>query len=472
MLPITTFSADIFKTDKLFNSQQYDLAKQGYLEASRIGNPHAYYQLGVMHSKGLGVKPDQLNALIYFSLAAEYKFHDSEQVVQKMLSKVPEENKRTISDILLEFREKNGKLKIATKFFPILNNANLDKKFTFNGENKLESKYYSEDGFSEGLNAGYEGGTFSNEDEDEESFYTPISTPRKPYLIIDHDVATDGSKRNITEVQKIGSALTLLDEYALFPLPVPTFDGKAVEFIHRSYMGSAAYNKFKLADVAPNLYGNIIRTVKKLKSSSAISDRFQYMMALQNFPWLKQDVGEVENGLLELSKQGHSGAMFEYGLKLYREQTEIEQAIHWISEASKYGLARAEYRLGKLLTSSPWVKYDERKALFWFNSAVEKDHIAATLKAIELRLTATDKNLHDVESAIRLLDKIEAKQRNNPEYFYLLALSHKDRKNRDFTQVIEYLEKAIFMGQTKNWDTNEWQDLLSKLTQGRVTIVE
>lgn len=193
-------------------------------------------------------------------------------------------------------------------------------------------------------------------------------------------------------------------------------------------------------------------------------------MALQSFTWLTQEEGKVEQRLQDLSKQGHPLAMLEYGLKLYREQKDIPKAIEWISLAGSYGVSRAEYRLGKLLTTSPWVTYDEKKALFWFESTVKKGHIPATLKTIELKLTANDKSLHDQDRAEVLLERIAAAQTANPEYFYLLALSHKNRENRDYTQVISNLEKAIFMGQTKNWNVEEWQDLLAKLTRGNVYI--
>ncbi len=114
-------------------------------------------------------------------------------------------------------------------------------------------------------------------------------------------------------------------------------------------------------------------------------------MALLNFPWLSQKEGEAEERLLALSIAGHPGAMYEYGMLLYREQRDIPVAIQWISQSSKYGLARAEYRLGKILTSSPWVEHDEEKALFWFESAMTKAHLPSAIRAIDIKLNATDK---------------------------------------------------------------------------------
>ncbi|MDU0352508.1 hypothetical protein RS130_00055 [Paraglaciecola aquimarina] len=298
-----------------------------------------------------------------------------------------------------------------------------------------------------------------------------MSTPKLPFLILDHDIARDGTVRNLIDIQKMGTTLSIKNEYSLFPMPPPVYKEQPVEFIHRAYMGAATYSKFTMVRENEPMYENIIRSTKKLKSATSLNQQYQYAMALQNFTWLAQEENEVNRRLLSLSKQGHPLAMYEYGLKLYREQSDIPQAVEWISLAASYGLANAEYRLGKLLTTSPWIEQDE-KAVFWFDSALEKGHLPATLKAIELKLTASDQSLHNQDTAVALLEKIAANQTSNPEYFYLLALSHKNRKNRDFTLVIENLEKAIFMGRAKNWDTAEWQDLLARLTQGRVTISE
>lgn len=469
VLPLTAMSADILKTDRFFTEKNYEQARQGYLEAANLGNPHAYYQLATIYYKGLGVEKDVLNALIYFSLAAEYKYHDAEKILNSMFSNISPEEKQSLTNILSKFNKNNGKQSVIAKYFPILNQKNLAHKITFEGKDALETKYHSDEYSDE-----YDDNSSSSFNEDGEEEYDDLtllmSTPKQPFIIIDHDVAADGSIRNIADVQKIGFSKTLIDEFKLFPTQKPDFKNKSVEFVNRVYLGAASYNKFTLLEEDKKLYERIRRAAIKLKAGETLNEKYQYAMALQNFSWLSQEEGEVEQRLLELAKIGHPAAMYEYGFKLYREQKNIPEAIHWISEASKYGLARAEYRLANILLTSPWVQNDEKKALFWFESAVDKNHDAATIKAIDLKLTASDKSLHDLEGAIDYLSKIETSQANNPEYYYLLALSHKNRKNRDYTQVIQNLERAISMGQRANWDVSDWQALLTSLTTGRVFI--
>ncbi|MDU0354983.1 hypothetical protein RS130_14690 [Paraglaciecola aquimarina] len=254
--------------------------------------------------------------------------------------------------------------------------------------------------------------------------------------------------------------------------PAPNFKGTRVNFLNRSYMGSATYSKFQMKEEYERLYDKLRRMVKRLKVSNKREDKYQYAMMLLTFTWLNQEDGEAIALLKEVAKAGHPLAQFEYGSKLYREQTDIEQGIYWISEASKYGLPKAEYRLASILQSSPWVINDEKKALFWYQSALEKDYPAAKLRAAELKMLASDTSLHDFDAANELLAQLKESQRENPEYYFLLAIAEKNKPSRNFSNVINYVEQAIDLGERFNWDVSYWQALIEKWTKGSVTIVE
>lgn len=60
-LPFQAASLDLLKANDNFKDQQYDLAFQNYQQGAQLGNAHAYYQLGVMYAKGLGVEADVVN---------------------------------------------------------------------------------------------------------------------------------------------------------------------------------------------------------------------------------------------------------------------------------------------------------------------------------------------------------------------------------------------------------------------------
>ena len=469
MYTSTLMAADILKTDSYFTAKQYDLAKTGYMEAAKLGNPHAYYQLARMYTKGLGVEQDVINALIYYSLAAEYDYFDAQKVIDNTLAKLPAESKATFIKVMNDYKSKLGKQAIDTKYFPVIQQDSLSTKITFDGREKLKHSFYSEDFMEDSManlnNLAIEEG--GNEDA------TYMSTPKEPYLILDIDIAADGSIRNYFEVQNIGGpGSRLINEFILFPQPKPSINNQHTNFVHRVFLGAAVYSKSILLDKNEPMYAQILRTSKRLKKGTKLNERYQYAMALLNFPWLTSSPQEAEQKLLTLAKLGHPSAMYEYGMILYRQQRNIPEAIYWISQSSKYGLIRAEFRLGKILNSSPWVKQDQKKALFWFSSAMSKGDINAAIRAIDIKLTAKNKSLHNIESAVQDLKMIEHTHANNPEYYYLLALSYRDREARDFSQFVSNMRTAIRRGNSANWDTREWQSLLDKSTIGTVYITD
>ncbi|WAJ71948.1 tetratricopeptide repeat protein [Catenovulum adriaticum] len=466
LIPLKLLSADLLKANDDFKTKQYASAKQEYLAGAKLGSAHAYYQLGTMYLKGLGGETDVINALIYFSLAADQNYHNAKSILNKMLAQLSEQKRQEIEALLAN--NKNRQVDIQQKYFPIIQTDKLNQKITFDGETELENRFYAED-IEDDLNIDL---VSSFEDEDSADSEVPLLTVKTPFLIVEHDVARDGSVRYLNQVQKFGSAQRYIDAYRLFPLAKPEFNGKAVEFVHRSFMGTAVYDQFKIIDEQPSLYKEIRRITRKAESSDALADQYQYAMALLNFPWLEKTPNQAENLLAELAKKGHPGAMHEYGMKLYRAQKQIDKAIYWISEASKFGLARSEYRLAKILQTSPWVVQDEQKALFWYESALAKGHAGANIRAAEIKLTSSNEALKDINGAIIYLNSVKTSQHNNPEYDYLLALSYKDREQRDFKLVVKHLERAINMGNSANWDVSEWENLLSRLTTGRVRIIE
>ncbi|MGJ8681211.1 tetratricopeptide repeat protein [Paraglaciecola sp.] len=492
------FSIDVFQADEYFAKQQYELARKEYSDAAIVGNPHAYYQLGTLYYKGLGVKQDSITALVWFSLAAEYQYYDSEDIVKEMLKTLSEPKYNYFSEIILAFKNKFGKQIVDAQFFPEIDETNLALRVTFDGEGKLSNTFHDPDlllaDYGDESNFS---GEFNFDDEfSDENGGTPGLPPasqftangnidgslafvrprftdltrKNPFLVIDYEVGPDGSIRNISELQTIGYSRRVLERFAQNSTAEPSFNGERVNFINRSYLGTADYDSFEIRNRYKQLYSRIGRYVKRWKNSDTLQDKYQYAMALTKFSWLKREEGEAEKRLKVLAEAGHAKAQYEYGLTLYREQKDIKQAIHWISEASKYGLSEAEYLLGQILYTSPWVKNDQQKALFWFESAAAKGYVPASLKFAELSLLADEKSLHDVPKAIEYLDAIATQERENPQYYFLQAVSHKNRDNRQFENVVKNMELAIHYGEIYNWDVSYWKSLLAKWVTGSVSI--
>ncbi|MBU3020422.1 tetratricopeptide repeat protein [Aestuariibacter sp. A3R04] len=459
------FAVNVLKANTEFKHKNYALAVPLYLESALLGNAHAQYQLGVMYSKGLGVETDAVSALVYFSLAAEKQYYNAEALVNNMLSSLDESQLMLVKQVVNEVKQKH--LLHQQQYLPELNHNTLDQKVTFDGNDELERNIYFEalnefQNFDDELN--------SMEEDDVTDLVLVVNNPG--FLVVENDVASDGSVRYVSVVQKSGNTQRYLNAYKLFPLSKPVLNGKPAAFVHRAYLGAAISDQFTLNKEIPSLYRETRRIVRTAKSNPSLASLYEYAMAMVVFPWMQSEAGEAEALLKQLAVKGHPAAMYEYGMQLYLSQKAIPEAIHWITEASKFGLVRAEYRLGKLLLSSPWVIADEKKALFWFESAMKKGNDAAALHTAKIKLTSADASLLDVEGAIQHLDSIVGSQNLNPEYYYLLSLSYRLRPERDFKRAVEELERAISMGRRTNWDTSEWEASLAKMLEGSITVTD
>lgn len=470
-LSFNSFAVNVLKANTEFKKGNHAVALPLYEEGAKLGNAHAQYQLGIMHLKGLGVESNTASSLIYLSLAADQRYHNAQSIIAQIRSSLDEHDLSLLDSTIEEERVVHQNYQI--QFLPELNQHNIDETVTFGGENALTQKVYFEElvefqNFDDELenSSGFDdfGGG--------ESLDVAIVVNNPGFMVVENDVASDGSVRYIREIQKSGNTRRFLDAYKLFPLGEPEFGDKSIEFVHRAYLGAAVNDQFYLNNNLPKLYKETRRILRAAKNKPSLETLYQYAMALVIFPWMENEDGETESLLKQLAEKGHPGAMYEYGLQLYIQQKEISEAVRWITNASKYGLSRAEYRLGKLLQTSPWVVSDEKKALFWFESAAEKGDEAASLHVAKIKLTAADKTLRDVSGAIQHLEDIASSQNLNPEYQYLLSISYRLRPERDFKKSVALLEKAISMGMRTNWDTSEWQALLARMLQGNISVTD
>ncbi|GFD68605.1 tetratricopeptide repeat protein [Alteromonas sp. KUL106] len=468
----SSHGVNVLKANTEFKKGNHTQAFSLYEEGAKLGNAHAQYQLGVMYSKGLGVEPSVVSSMIYFSLAAEKGYHNAQLIVEKMKSSLDETELSILMRTIGE--ERSAHTIFQKQFLPEINQHTISQKVTFSGESSLEQRVYFEE-LSEFQNFDNELQNFDGGFDDldgGEALDVAIVVNNPGFLVVENDVASDGSVRYVREIQKSGNTKRFLEAYRLFPLGQPELGQKPTEFVHRAFMGAAIDDQFYLNNNLPRLYRETRRVLREATDNPTLESLYQYAMAMIIFPWMESEDGEAEQLLKELALKGHPGGMYEYGLQLYMQQKDIPEAIKWITEASKYGLSRAEYRLGKLLLKSPWIISDEKKALFWFESAAEKGDEAAALHIAKIKLTTKDKSLIDVSDAIGHLDAISNSQNLNPEYHYLLSISYRLRPQRDFKKSVELLEKAISMGMRTNWDTSEWQALLAKMLEGNITVTD
>tara|TARA_B100000809_G_scaffold19840_2_gene17464 strand:- start:11812 stop:13347 length:1536 start_codon:yes stop_codon:yes gene_type:complete len=484
---VVAFANTIFVADQSFLQKNYLKARTEYQAAAEIGNPRAYYQLGAIHHQGLGTEINKVTALVWFSLAAEYHYDNSVEIVEFLMAGIPQDQKVLVQSYIDKFQKQYGQASINAKYFPVLKKDNLTTEVHFGDESELSGKHSSFDDDIDDFDSQFSSlensmdDNFGGEDEfggDSLQSYSSVYITtndalfNKPYfLVVDYDIAPDGSRRDFVPRQTMGVINKGLYELSLSTLPQPKFKGENIHFVNRTFLGIANYDIFRIRRDYGVLYRKVRRLVNKLKTSNTPQDKYQYAQILMNFTWLKPKVGQVDSLLKNAAQEGHSEAQFEYGLKLYREQKDLQQAIYWIARASKEGLSQAEYRLGRILLDSPWVIHDEEKALFWLNSAAEKKHLAAIRKVAELKLLAKDQSLHDVNGAMKYLEQIAESQDENPQFHYLKAIAYNNMQPRQLSKSVTLIREAIDLGEDYNWDVTEWQQLLIKWTSsGTVTV--
>jgi TPR repeat protein len=376
--------------DELFINKDYSGAYEQYLISANIGSPHAYYQLGLMFKEGLGVKQNIIQSLIWLSLAAEHQQSDSDVVAKQIMQHLQPEQKEFFQQVITRFEQLFGKQVIKQRYFPELILQHLDTRVLFDGDMNLDS-------YLEILNdtdgATFNGFSTDNEDDaslidGSDSALTQLNAySNRPYiLVVDHEVAKDGSPRNITKVHTLGNTFRAINYLKMQTLSVPMFKGEPVRFVNRVNMGLASLPKLAMAKNYRDQYSAMRRAVKRFKNAEDLDGLYNYARLALAIEWLGENKEAALKVLTEVATEGHHLAQFELGRYLYREKINPEEAISWISKASQYGLPQAEYELANILQHSPWVKVDERKALFWYEMAAKQQYIPAILNAVKLKL--------------------------------------------------------------------------------------
>jgi TPR repeat protein len=486
LLSTTVYSSgrNLPLADHYFAENEYQQALAEYISIASIGNPRAYYQLGVMHHNGLGVEENFLESIVWFSLAAEYDFKDANDIVRKLLAQVSPEQQTKISEIIATYITKFGKNSVNRKYYPTINDQNIGFKIKitdnteryFDDEDHIDNEADMEDEetFNDLFDDSDESDVFSDPGLDiSRSTQSLDDILNAPYfLVVDYDIAKDGSRRNLTPIESFGRIDKVLYSLETINISEPTFKEETISFLDRTYKGLAYNTKREFREKQPKLYYRIRKKNSKFKNADKLNpvEKYKYASLLMNVTWLESTDEQINQLLRESAEEGVKLAQLEYGLKLYREQTEIKSAIDWITKAAQQTERRAEYTLGKILLDSPWVVRDEAKALMWLESAAKKKHMPSMHKVAELKLLATDKSLRNIKEANEYLAQMSKTQNMDPIYHYLRAIAYTSDESRQLGTAFQHMRKAISLADDLNWDTTAWNDWLMQWGQGRVTV--
>jgi len=480
----STLASHIEQADSYYEKQQYELAINAYLKAAAVNEGKAFYQLGVMNYKGFGIEKDPVKALVWFSLAANYNYGDAKVVVENLFKHANETDKAKLSKQVSIVKGKLKKNALYLDYLPDINVLALNSKVRFGDDDELdpaellkESESVGIDMFGVNINGSPStssddsGGGFGGSDVN--AGILDVDVAQSYYLVAEYDIAPDGSIRNVIAKQSSGNEEA---NHALYDLrrsniENPTLLAEQAHFAGISYRGIASFNMYRMK----NRYAYLYKTVRKqrtaLQESDDPVDHYKYAMLLQTFPWLASNKAQAMAALKQAAEKGFPLAEYQYGLKLYQQQSDPKQAIHWISQAAKSGVNQAQYRLGTLLKHSPWIIEDEKKAMFWFEEAATQGHITAKQKVAEIKILTNDEQLKDIAGGVSNLAAIEKEQKEDPQYQYLQAMAHAKMENRQLSKAVKHIRRAISYGKSLNWDVTVWQAQLKDWTSGgNVTI--
>jgi len=486
MISFSSFASTLKQADSYFKKQQYDLALNDYLRAAETNEARAFYQLGVIYIKGLGVTKDEVKALVWFSLAANHNYDNSKEIVNKLFAHASEVDKAKLNKQAEVVKHKLKKNALYLDYMPEINVLTLNSKVRFGDEEELdpaeflkESESFGISMFGVDLNAsasisssGSESGGLAGTDQN--AGMLNVESASSYYLIAEYDIAPDGSIRNVIAKDSTGNEES---NHALYDLrrtniENPTLLENQAHFAGISYRGIASFNKYRMKNRFAYLYKTVRRQRTALQESDAPVDRYKYAMLLQTFPWLAYNNEQAMAALKEAAEYGYPLAEYQYGLKLYQQQTDPKQAIFWIGQAAKNGVNQAQYRLGGLLKNSPWIIQDEKKAIFWFEEAARQGHIIAKQKASEIKILTDDEQLQDIAGGALSLAAIDQQQNKDPQYQYLQAMAHAKMQNRDLPKAVRHIRRAISYGSSLNWDVTSWQAQLKNWTSGGEVTVQ
>jgi TPR repeat protein len=470
--------------DNYFAEKKYTQALAEYISLTKIGNPKAYYQLGVIHHNGFWVKKNFLESIIWFSLAAEYDYKDAGDIVKKLIAQVSAEQQPKVNKLIEVYIAKFGKSSVNKKYYPIINDKsigfkinivdNTDKYVTSDVTHlNSDPEPEDEDTFNSSIGSD-DFDSFSDSSIDTarstESLDDLLNTPY--FIVVDYDIAKDGSRRNLTPIESFGLIDKVLYSLKSTSITTPTFKDEPISFLDRTYKGLADYTKAEFKNKQSTLYYRIRKKQIRFQNNDKLTsvEKYKYASLLMNITWLPSTDEQINQLLKESAQDGVVLAQLEYGLKLYREQEDIKSALYWISKAAQQTNRRAEFTLGKILLDSPWVIRDENKALIWLESAAKKQHIPSIKKVIELKLLAKDKTLHNTKEANEYLDNMSETQNMDPIYHYLRAIAYTQDESRQLGTAFQHMRKAISLASDLNWDITEWNDWLERWGQGRVTV--
>ncbi len=419
-------AVDIYHADDLFEAENYQQAFIEYQKSAALGNPHAHYRLATLYNNGLVSALEPAMALHHLYIAAGYQYEDAAERLDEMLMHIPDDARAAVKGALFAEPIEEYEDRLRHTFYPLLKEGAGHKRRT--------------------------------------KFHNMLRRNNKNLTLKlrDCEVEADGSWRNfITLVSFTRRGALNSSKYR---------DRRAPSHNHHRLSSCNQYMPLGHRDY-PIKHDELRDTMMKNRKRDDAHALYTASMIIAMHPIFESEPNEGIDMLTKAADRHHPQAAYVLGNRHYfYPGRDLVKGLHYLTMAARFNYAPAEYRLGRILTDHPLIQTDEEKALFWFESAAKKELVPAIIKAAELRLFAEDVSLRSRQKALEWLKNVPTTDRTNPEYQYLMAMSHKNQPKPNWAQFFRGMERAIHNGTMAGWDVSEWQSMYNKYIGGNIAV--
>lgn len=425
-------NADFPAAKKLFEQQEYALAKPQLETLAELGHLESQYLMSRMYAEGLGVEPD-INLAYAWTLIAKERNHPlADKFYREIRTKLPSrlEGKEVFNSLNTQF----GKQALDGNLYPTANRyVAKDRRIKVISQLEPEfPSYFDRAGVS-------------------------------AWAVVHYDITEDGTTDNISieasfPVDGITEYVVKAVQDWRFEPPKDVY-GDPV----RIEMQSHTFNvKTSVSTKSRKFHKENQEYIDAIAAAAnAESGKYQYLYALLIENRIV-DSGDAISWYLKAAINGNPKAQYRLAQCLVsgngcdRDQN---KAVNWLAISADSGDAKAAYLLAQELLDSNNTNYNPRKAAAYLEVAALQEYMPAIAEYASLLAMSDDPTLRDPQKAIRLAEQGRAIDSNNPNLLSTLGVAFIElgQQNRGESMLKQAIEEA----RNRNWTIENFEGLLA-----------
>lgn len=437
--------ADFDATMATYEKGDFVTAQREFATLAQLGHPGAQFNLGVMYMKGEGLPVDAKQAYSWFSLANANGFPNADKAMRIMRKRAGEAEQAALETSAHQLMENYGSAALKKSLLP-----EPSEQWNDNSPRVVSSVAADYPGKAKEL--GWQG-----------------------FVIIEYDVAEDGSPRNRRVVEAVPK--DIFETYAMRALAKWRFQPQEGQSL--PYHGDRILFRFMFSDPVSEAANPTPETGSHLKKAITARDSFAerfgmkiYNRAKEGEPYMQYMYGLISpesdvlpdntpiNWFVPAAQAGVAQAQYELGKALLRGEgcvIDRTKALRWLSLAASQGFTPAQYRLAQELLGDD--KADE--AMTWLEKAAAGGMMVAARDLAWLLATHPDATHRNGKRGVELADGAlnGLRGRVEPTLWEAAAAAYAETGN--FEQAVRLEKNAIDEAGSQGWDTLKMQTRLA-----------